>query len=49
MTLVKGILGSPVVKTLCFHCRERLGFDPDWETKFPQATWRGQKNLEKRD
>ena len=35
--------GDPVVKTLCFQCRE-CEFDPDQETRIPQVEWvAGQK------
>ena len=30
--------GSPVVKTLRFHCRGRR-FKPGWGTKIPHAEW----------
>ena len=44
----RDFLGSPVVKTPCFHCRGH-GFDsiPGQGTKIPQAMQRGQKKKKK--
>ena len=35
-------LGSPLVRTLCFHCQGPR-FDPWWGTKIPRAVQSGKK------
>ena len=44
--LLKDFTGSPVVKTLCFHCRG-YGFHPWLGTKIPYASRHSQKKKKK--
>ena len=43
LTIIWEFLGSPVVRTWCFHCQV-LGLIPSWETKILKVAWHGPKN-----
>ena len=43
--LFRDFPGSPVVKTLSFHCKGYGNSIPSWETKILHVSQRGQKNF----
>ena len=45
-TILKELLGGPVVRTWCFHC-QGPGLIFGWGTKIPQAIWHCQKKVMK--